>query len=224
MRRPLAAIAALALALTIIAGCRPAGPPPPPPGGLRQVVLDAGWGNASPAVQDRVLNVIIPRESGWDPCAFYPGQSNCAAQPGSNVAKGLFELKGHDDLIHQACPFQYPLPWQDPHCNALAAWFLSGGGNLAPWGGEKASRRPRRHGANDDGWQSHDPFEGFNSLSSRRLCRHGDSPGSLFGGARGFFASRAGTRCPANGAPEESHAPPASRPASNGGSDRRNGE
>lgn len=143
IRLGLAVLAIPILALTL-AACHPTGPPAPPPGAptcgagnqaVAAAFLGQGhWSQAPGWAQDRMLHVIIPRESGCDPCAFFPGQSNCAASP--STAKGLTELLGHDDLIHAACPLSYPLPWQDPGCNGYAAFLLSNGGtNLGPWGG-----------------------------------------------------------------------------------------
>lgn len=119
-------------------GCRPGPPSAPTCNGNAAIaadILNAGWNQAPGWVQSRVLNVIVPRESGCDPCAFYPSHSDCSVWNPS-TAKGLFELLGHDDLILAACPNPWGIvAWHDPTCNARAAWFLSGGGNLAPWGG-----------------------------------------------------------------------------------------
>ena len=70
------------------------------------------------------MEYIAHRESGCDPNALNP----------SSWAKGLFQLLGHDDLIHAACPLAYPA-WNIAGCNAQAARYLYDSSGLAPWGG-----------------------------------------------------------------------------------------
>ncbi len=75
---------------------------------------------------------VVQRESGCDPCAFYPGRSDCNAMP--HTAKGLFQLLGHDGLIFAACPNPWGIVWwQDPVCNARAARWLYDGSGWSPW-------------------------------------------------------------------------------------------
>lgn len=73
---------------------------------------------------------VAARESGCNPCAYYPSQSNCFAQP--TTAKGLFELLGHDYLLAAACPGN-PFAWANAACNASAARSLFDGSGTAPW-------------------------------------------------------------------------------------------
>lgn len=68
----------------------------------------ADWMNAAKIPQGSwsYVDYIITNESGWDPCAYYPGQSDCNADPvGLEVACGLVQ--------------QYPCgkiagDWRDP--------------------------------------------------------------------------------------------------------------
>jgi hypothetical protein len=120
------------------AACIPPQPAAPP---VTSSVSCAGT-PVAPAIQyafagtgeeDKALR-IAARESGCNPCAFYPSRSDCSAQP--TTAKGLFQLLGHDDLIQAACPYTYPLPWSDPDCNAGAARLLYDAAHgWGPWGG-----------------------------------------------------------------------------------------
>lgn len=73
---------------------------------------------------------VAMRESTCDPCAFYPGQSDCTAQP--RTAKGLFQLLGHDDLLDAVCPGN-PFAWSNAACNIAAARILYDGSGRRPW-------------------------------------------------------------------------------------------
>lgn len=77
---------------------------------------------------DYMVSVAI-RESGCNPCAFYPGRSDCNAQP--NTAKGLFQLLGHDGMIIAICG-DVRL-WSDPYCNAKVARALYDSSGRSPW-------------------------------------------------------------------------------------------
>lgn len=70
------------------------------------------------------------RESRCDPCAYYPGRSDCTAMP--RTARGLFQLLGHDDLLRQVC-LAGSLVWYDPWCNTQAARLLYDRAGRAPW-------------------------------------------------------------------------------------------
>lgn len=78
---------------------------------------------------------VAARESGCNPCAYYPSRSDCTSggiNPRS--AKGLFQLVNHDDLILAACPALY-VAWNNPVCGAWAARYLYEGSGRRPWGG-----------------------------------------------------------------------------------------
>lgn len=79
--------------------------------------------------EDYMLHVAW-RESRCNPCAFYPSQSDCNADP--TTAKGLFGLLNHDDLIEIASP-GIPHGWANPGTNSLAARMLYDRGGRGPW-------------------------------------------------------------------------------------------
>lgn len=131
--KPLWLLAIVAVAVGGLSAC--AGAPPGVDPAIPRA-FERAWAGAPPGAISYMERVVIPRESGWDPCSFNPRQSNCSVwNPGT--AKGLLQLLGHDDLIFQACPNPWGIiAWQDPYCNARAGFFLSGGGhNLSPWRG-----------------------------------------------------------------------------------------
>ena len=111
--------------------------PPPPPGVYRgdrcayaTEILDV-WSDTNDG-QWAVDTAI--RESGCNPCAFYPSRSDCAADP--TTARGMFQLLNHRDLEdgargHGACPWDGR--WSDPHCGIIAAKFLYQQSGRAPW-------------------------------------------------------------------------------------------
>lgn len=116
----------------------------PPPAGVGpghyasvQQAFEAAWAGAPPAAISYMEQIVIPRESGWDPCAINPGIHDCSGWPNGH-AEGLLQLLGHDDLIRQVpgcTPFGFTW-WQDAYCNSRAGFYLSGGGhNLSPWNG-----------------------------------------------------------------------------------------
>ncbi len=135
MHRILKPLLALGIA-AVFAGVLPAcggGAAPPGVDPAIPAAFERAWAGAPPGAVSYMERVVIPRESGWDPCAFYPGRHDCTATP--STAKGLLALLNHDDLLHAVCPYQY-FAWSDPGCNARAGFFLSGGGHdLSPWGG-----------------------------------------------------------------------------------------
>ncbi len=74
---------------------------------------------------------VAQKESGCNPCGFYPSQHDCSAMP--ITAAGLFQLLGHQDLLDGVCP-GVDHSWANPWCNTQAAWQLSSGGtNWGPW-------------------------------------------------------------------------------------------
>ena len=64
-------------------------PPPPVITGNKETWLRA---SGIPENLWVYVDAIVTRESGWNPCAYYPGQSDCSAQlNGANVACGLVQ-------------------------------------------------------------------------------------------------------------------------------------
>lgn len=145
MFRRLVLLVAVALAAGGLAACRSGAPPASSNTCIGSApaegAIDAAFARFGPTVQAQG-NQVAKHESGCDPCAFNPRQSNCAVwNPGT--AKGLFQLLGHDDLIFAACPNPWGIiSWQNPYCNALAASFLyqSEGGWHPAWTGAIAFR------------------------------------------------------------------------------------
>lgn len=133
LRRLVPIVLALGLAA---AACGPA-VPGAPPGVYRgdecawsAEIQDvwAGTGDEHWAVDTAI------RESGCNPCAFYPSRSDCGANP--STARGMFQLLGHYGLEqaargHGACPLDGR--WSDPWCGMIAAKFLYDGSGRAPW-------------------------------------------------------------------------------------------
>lgn len=113
-------LAALTLSVGALAACAPDAPPDVYRGAecaYSQQIQDmwAGTGDEHWAVD------VAIRESHCNPCAYYPGQSNCDVDPRS--ARGIFQLLGHGDLEHAACPL-HPRPWSVAECNIQAAFWL----------------------------------------------------------------------------------------------------
>lgn len=129
-------LVAIALSVWLGAACAPAPPDPPPPApphayrdgecGYSLLIESAFAGTGD----ERWAVDIAIRESRCDPCAFYPGQSNCDAMPGT--AAGLFQLLGHDDLLERVC-LGGRFVWYDPWCNAWAARLLYDSSGRGPW-------------------------------------------------------------------------------------------
>lgn len=89
-------------------------------------IITATFGSSAPKAL-----AVAGRESGCNPCGFYPSQHDCSAMPTS--AAGLFQLLGHQDILDAVCP-GVDHAWANPWCNTQAAWQLSGGGvNWSPW-------------------------------------------------------------------------------------------
>lgn len=126
----------LAPALVIVLLAAACGPPGAPSTyrsgecGLSEQIQEvwAGTGDEHWAVD------VAIRESRCNPCAFYPGRSNCAADP--STARGVFQLLNHRDLElaargHGACP--HDGRWSDPWCGIIAAKFLYDSAGRSPW-------------------------------------------------------------------------------------------
>lgn len=127
-------LAALLLGAAVLAGCLPGPPAPVASGGscigtsVESVIREkfAGTGD-----EDYMLHVAW-RESGCEPCRFYPSTTGCGGNP--RTAKGLFALLNHDDLIFGACPNPWGIiAWDNPACNAQAARWLYDGSGRSPW-------------------------------------------------------------------------------------------
>lgn len=74
------------------------------------------------------------RESHCNPCAYYPGQSNCDADP--STARGVFQLLDHRDLEiaargHGGCGENGR--WSDAWCGVVAGKFLYDSGGKRHW-------------------------------------------------------------------------------------------
>lgn len=182
-RRLVATLACLAVAAGVAAGCSPVfGGGAPPPAGIGpghypsvRAAFEAAWWGAPVSAVSYMETVVIPRESGWDPCAVNPGLGSPGAcgliQPSS--AAGLLQLLGHYDLIDSipGCTVFGFAWWQDPYCNARAGFLLSGGGhNLAPWDGPylavyRMAHTSRPRVLSTSGGDPHDlPFAMLDSL------------------------------------------------------------
>lgn len=125
------AVLTIPLLVAGLAACRPAGPTGPPQcfgahmTAPADPIISADIARAFADTPDvnYFEHIVVPRESGCDPNAINR----------SSGALGLFQLLGHNDLISAACPFNYPLPWNDPWCNSEAARLLYQQGGRAPW-------------------------------------------------------------------------------------------
>lgn len=71
----------------------------PPVGNQYQWLIDSGI----PQQYWRAVDYIVSRESGWNPCAFYPGGNDCNASP--TTACGL---------VQQLPCGKIPGDWRDP--------------------------------------------------------------------------------------------------------------
>lgn len=88
---------------------------------------------------DDFMERIFPRESGCDPCAYYPSQHNCAAEWPS-TAKGLPGLtSGKDRALKDACKMAWLEAWHLASCQLrVVRWMVEGAiragtDPLAPW-------------------------------------------------------------------------------------------
>ena len=131
--RRVIAISAVLMLGVIAAGCLPE----PPPAGrasdacaYRAEIADVwqGTGDVQWAID------TAWRESKCDPCAFWPGRSDCHADP--RTARGIMQLLNHRDLEDAArgvglCPEHGR--WSDLWCGLIAAKFLYDGSGRAPW-------------------------------------------------------------------------------------------
>lgn len=144
--RRLARTLALALAVVAFAACTPGTGGAPEMGKVSAgTCYGASWDATAKAelghtgYYDDFMERIFPRESGCDPCAYYPSHHDCGAEWPS-TAKGLPGfLSGWDRQLKDACPLAWLEAWHFPSCQLrVVRWAVEGAQRagtdpLAPW-------------------------------------------------------------------------------------------
>ena len=86
-----------------------------------------------PESQWQYVDYIVSRESGWNPCAYYPGQSNCDANPTSacglaqSLPCGKQSKYGHwtDPVANLKWQYEYVTARYGGYQQAVAFWRVN---------------------------------------------------------------------------------------------------